>query len=153
MRTLLSVSGILLLLFCSCSEQKEIQKYTIEQFYENTSISGGIFSEDETKLLVSSNESGIYNLYEIDIAEGSMHQVTHSTEESYFAVGYVPGSGQILYSADKGGNEINHIYLLNGDGTSTDLTPGEEEKANFAGWSKDKEYMYYMSNKRDPRFF
>ncbi len=45
---------------------------------------------------------------------------------------------QILYSADKGGDELNHIFLINKDGEITDLTPGENEKANFSGWSKDK---------------
>jgi hypothetical protein len=33
------------------------------------------------------------------------------------------------------------------------LTPAENENASFAGWSKDKKAMYYISNKRDPRFF
>ncbi len=65
----------------------------------------------------------------------------------------MPGTGQILYSADKGGNEINHIYLLLDDGSSKDLTPAENEKASFAGWSEDKKSMFYISNKRDPRFF
>ncbi len=60
---------------------------------------------------------------------------------------------KILYSADKGGNEIDHIYLMNEDGTTTDLTPAEKEKANFGGWSRDKKTMYYVSNKRDPQYF
>ena len=39
------------------------------------------------------------------------------------------------------------------DGTISDLTPGKNEKARFFGWSKDKKYMYYSSNKRDPKYF
>lgn len=148
----------LLLVFClyACSEKAEQyipKQYTIDQFYQNTRIGGGAFSEDESKLLVSSDESGIFNVYEITIADGSKKQITFSEEESFFSVDYVPGTSQILYSADKGGNEINHIYLLNVDGTSTDLTPGEEEKASFAGWSEDKQFMYYASNKRDDKYF
>lgn len=144
--------------FVSCQNKpeetfREVQQYSIGQFYKNLKIGGGAWSPDETKLLVHSNESGIFNLYEIDIASGTMHQVTHSAVESFFAVDYVPGTGDILYSADKGGNEIDHIYLLKKDGTTQDLTPGPEEKANFGGWSLDKKSMYYISNKRDPRFF
>ena len=153
MKNRVLILSVLLMILFSCSEKKEVQQYTISQFFNNTSIIGGAFSEDESKLLVSNNESGIYNVYEIDIPRASMHQVTQSTQESFFAEDYVPGTGQIVYSADKGGNEINHIYLLQDDGTSKDLTPGEEEVANFAGWTKDKQYMYYVSNKRDPRFF
>lgn len=92
-------------------------------------------------------------MYEITILDGSKRQVTNSTVESYFASGYVPGTAKMCYEADKGGNEIYHVFLLNEDGTSQDLTPGEKEKAHFGGWSKDKKSMYYISNKRDPRFF
>lgn len=144
---------ILLLCITVFAQDTKPKKYSIEQFYENTRVGGGRFSNDETKLLISSDESGIFNLYEIDIADGTKKAITNSQEESFFAVDYVPGSGDILYSADKGGNEINHIYLLKPDGSSTDLTPGEKEKVSFAGWSGDDGYMYYTSNKRDPQFF
>ncbi|MFD0975337.1 S9 family peptidase [Salinimicrobium gaetbulicola] len=130
-----------------------VEEYTIEQFYKNTRIGGGIFSEDEERLLMSSDESGIFNVYEINIKDGSKKQITHSKEDSFFAQGYVPGTGEILYSADKGGNEIDHIYLLQKNGPAKDLTPGEKEKTGFAGWSDDKQWMYYISNKRDPQFF
>ena len=39
------------------------------------------------------------------------------------------------------------------DSTVKDLTPGEKEKASFWGWSRDNKFLYYSSNKRDPRFF
>ncbi len=138
---------------CGPQARTDVPEYTIEQFYKNVRIGGGTFSSDETKLLVSSNESGIYNVYEITIVDAGMQPVTTSTVESFFAIDYVPGTGDILYSADKGGNENNHIYLLKADGTTTDLTPGENEKAAFAGWSKDETAFFYLSNKRNPRFF
>ena len=65
----------------------------------------------------------------------------------------MPGSGEVLYSADKGGNEISHIYLLKSDSSNQDLTPGEKEVASFSDWAKDKKSFYYTSNKRDDRFF
>jgi len=143
----------LFLFIASCTQTYTPTKYSIEQFYQNNQIGGGAFSDDETKLLVRSNESGIFNVYEIDIASGEKTQKTFSEKESFFAIDYLPGTNQILYSADKGGDELNHIYLMNEDGTATDLTPGENEKARFAGWSKDKKSMYFTSNKRNPRFF
>jgi len=139
----------LFLFIASCTQTYTPTKYSIEQFYQNNQIGGGAFSDDETKLLVRSNESGIFNVYEIDIASGEKTQKTFSEKESFFAIDYLPGTNQILYSADKGGNELSHIYLMNEDGTTTDLTPGENEKARFAGWSKDKKSMYFTSNKRD----
>ncbi|MCY2688262.1 S9 family peptidase [Salinimicrobium sp. TH3] len=147
---------LLLLMSFPVWSQKDttsVEEYTIEQFYENTRIGGGEFSEDEKRLLMSSDESGIFNVYEINISDGSKNQITNSKDDSFFAIDYVPGTGDILYSADKGGNEIDHIYLLLDDGTTKDLTPGENEKAQFAGWSEDKDFLYYLSNKRDPKFF
>ncbi|MFN0014693.1 MAG: TolB family protein, partial [Saprospiraceae bacterium] len=146
------------LLGISCNQNtptppKEIKQYTIEQFYKNEQIGGGAWSTDEAKLLAHSNKTGIYNLVEINVADGTQRQVTNSTEESFFVIDYVPGTGQILYSADKGGNEIDHIYLLGDDGSAKDLTPAEREKANFIGWSLDKKALFYTSNKRNPQFF
>jgi dipeptidyl aminopeptidase/acylaminoacyl peptidase len=144
---------LLLLVSCNRTEQRIVTQYSIEQFYNNLQINGGNFNTDETKLLVSSDRSGIYNVYEINLADTSMKQVTNSTVESLFSLDYVPGTNKILYAGDKGGNEIYHIYLLNEDGTAQDLTPAEKEIANFQSWSKDKKTMYFTSNKRDPQFF
>lgn len=134
-------------------DSTSVENYTIEQFYGNTRVGGGEFSNDETKLLMSSDASGIFNVYEINIKDGSKKQITKSKGDSFFAEDYVPGTDEIIYSADKGGNEISHLYLLKKNGEVKDLTPGENEKANFAGWSDDKESLYYFSNKRDPKFF
>ncbi|MBC9797289.1 S9 family peptidase [Sinomicrobium weinanense] len=156
MKTIFFLLAVSLVLSCNTEkkeETREVKQYTIEQFYGNSRIGGGAFSSDESALLVSSDESGIFNLYEIDIQNGTKKQLTHSEEESFFAIDYVPGTGEILYSADKGGNEINHIYLLKEDGTTTDLTPDEKAKSSFGGWSEDKKSMYYLSNKRDPKYF
>ncbi len=153
MKKLIFICLPLFLLSCVRQLPEAVPTYTIEQFYGNTRIGGGFFSPDETKLLVSSDESGIFNVYEIDISSGVKKQITSSGEESFFAVGYVPSTGEILYSADKGGDENNHLFLLDENGETTDLTPGEEEKAQFAGWNKEKTHLYYLSNKRDPRYF
>ncbi len=143
------------ILIVACTEQapREIQQYSIDEFYKNKRMFGGVFSDDENRLLISSDETGIFNVYEIDLAEGSRRALTSSTEESFFAIDYVPGTNDILYSADKGGDEIDHIYLKTSDGTTTDLTPEEKAKANFSGWSEDDTHMYFSSNKRDPQFF
>jgi len=146
-----------ILFSCNNVEKKEkiadVRQYSIEQFYKSTQVGGGSFSSDDSKLLVSSNESGIYNSYEIDIASGQKKALTHSTQESIFANDYVPGTMNVIYNSDKGGNENDHLFLLRTDGSVKDLTPGEKEKATFIGWSRNNKFLYYTSNKRDPRFF
>jgi dipeptidyl aminopeptidase/acylaminoacyl peptidase len=146
---LISVS----LFSCTSRKTPEVTRYSIEQFYQNTRYQAEHFSEDESKLLISSDETGIFNVFELDIQTGEKKQITHSNTESCFVVDYVYGTDEILYSADRGGNENDHIYLMKKDGTITDLTPGDNVKAQAAGWSKDRQILYYVSNKRDPRFF
>jgi dipeptidyl aminopeptidase/acylaminoacyl peptidase len=133
--------------------KKTVKQYSIEQLYKTKSIGGGLFNKDESKILVQNNESGIFNLYEINLADTGMKQLTSSTKESFFAVDYVAGTDKTIYSADQGGNENDHLYLRQPDGTVKDLTPGEKEKAIFYGWNKAKNNLYYASNKRDARFF
>lgn len=146
-----------ILLFIACkkevTQERQISTYTIEQFYDNKSVVGGSFSPDEKSLLVSSNETGIYNAYELDLESGNMTPLTQSTVNSIFGISYFPKDRRILYSSDEGGNEISHIYFLDTDGTITDLTPDSLEKANFFGWAHDQKSFFYTSNKRDQRFF
>ena len=85
----------LFLFIASCTQTYTPTKYSIEQFYQNNRIGGGSFSDDETKLLVRSDESGIFNVYEIDIVSGVKTQKTFSEKESYFAIDYLPGTNQI----------------------------------------------------------
>lgn len=57
---------VVVLGFMACdtkTEQVEIKKYSIEQFYKNLEIYGGQFSFDESRLLVTSNETDIFNVW------------------------------------------------------------------------------------------
>jgi dipeptidyl aminopeptidase/acylaminoacyl peptidase len=133
--------------------QRTPKQYSIEQFYKTVSYGGGSFNKAENKLLIHDNSSKIFNVYELDVATGQKKPLTHSEKESFFAIDYIPGTGNFLYSADMGGNENNHIYLQMADGTVKDLTPGEKEKASFYGWNKTKDAFYYTSNVRNPKYF
>lgn len=129
-----------------------LKTYTIEQMMDNESIRGGSFSPDQSKLLVSSNRSGIYNMYTIAIAGGELMPVSASDSSSVFAISYFPKDERMLFSMDNNGNEIYHIYLRNMDGTHTDLTPDTNARASFSGWTKDEKGFLYTSNKRDKRY-
>lgn len=145
----------LLFVFAACQPEKkvvEIPSYSIEQFYKNTNVSGGSFSSDGSKLLVSSNETGIYNLFEIPVDGSPAKQLTNSEKESFFGLAYFPNSDKVLLSYDQGGNENNHIYMRDVDSTITDLTPFEGARAGFWGWDRDEKSFYYQSNKRNPKF-
>jgi dipeptidyl aminopeptidase/acylaminoacyl peptidase len=152
----LSIFILLLNWACSTSEQlaEEIPAtYTIEQFMDVKTIGGSSFSADETKILINSQESGIFNAYEIDIKTGDQTQITNSTDNAIFARSYMPNDNSIIYTSDKGGNEITHIYVRKNNGDVIDIISDSTAKANFYGWNKDRSVFYYSSNQRDQRFF
>jgi dipeptidyl aminopeptidase/acylaminoacyl peptidase len=133
--------------------RRPAKQYTMEQFLDTTSISGGSFSADESRILFSSNKTGIWNVYTIPAAGGEWTPVTTSTKESTFAVSFFPTDNRILITRDQGGNELNHLFALGEDRAERDLTPGEKLKAGFLGWTRDGSAFYVTSNERDPKFF
>ncbi len=137
---------------CAPQPQKRTPKrYTIEQFLDTTSVTGAAFSPDESKVLFSSDASGVFNAYEAPAAGGPARQLTNSSDTT-FAISYFPEDERILLRRDKGGNEIYHIYLRETGGAVKDLTPGEKNRALFFRWAHDLKSFYYVSNARDPRF-
>ncbi|MBK7712397.1 MAG: S9 family peptidase [Bacteroidales bacterium] len=157
LRQLLELS-LLIFVLGSCTQRSEKaripKQYSIEQLYENLSVYGSGFNADETKLLIGSNSSGIYNVYELNISDTLTKPLTSSTKESFFAVNYLPKSSKFLYSADNGGDENSHLFLKSESDTGAiDLTPWPKSTNNFFGWSADKKSMYIISNNRNPQFF
>ena len=56
---------ILFIVSCQTTEEplREIKEYTIEQFLGNEAVFGSSFSYDESRLLIGSNKTGIYNAW------------------------------------------------------------------------------------------
>src|SRR5438045_5181062 len=132
---------------------KSVKQYTIEQFMATVRLGGASFSADEKSILFHSNKSGIFNVYTMPVSGGEAKQLTNSTKESTYAVSYFPGDARFLYRYDKGGNENEHLYLKELDGTERDLTPGDKTKANFLNWSHDRKSFFFSTNARDARYF
>ncbi len=161
MKKVISLPGIVLfmiLLVSGCSQpdsggSEKAPRYSIEQFMKTVNIRGSSFSPDESHILFSSNETGIYNCYEIPVEGGEPVQLTASEDDYAFAISYFPEDKRFLFTSDQGGNEINHIYLRDMDGSITDITPDAASKNSFWGWSYDKKSFFFQSNKRDERYF
>ena len=143
-----------LLVSCQTPEtEKPPKQYTIQQFMDVKNIFSAGFSPDESKLLLGSNETGIFNAFELDLKTMEKKQLTSSTGESVFPASYFPADDRVVYTMDKGGNEIDHIFVRDADGSTVNLISDSTAKANFYGWSYDKKLMYYSSNSRDKQFF
>ena len=149
---------VLCQLYFSCAVvEKDAEQppktYTIAQFMDIVQINGGSFSPDDSKLLFNSKETGIFNAYEIDIKSGDKKQLTSSSDNAIFAQSYFPEDDRVLYTSDKGGNEITHIYVRDNNGGVKDLINDSTAKAEFYGWSYNKKNLYYITNSRDKKFF
>jgi len=143
-----------MVLAISCGPSKrEVQQYTIQEFLGTTSFSGASFSPDQTTLLVSSDQTGIFNAYALPTDGGEAVPLTSSTENAIFALTYFPDDERFLYTSDQGGNELNHIYVQEADLTVRDLTPGDALKALFGGWAWDRGSFFILTNERDQRYF
>ncbi len=128
-------------------------QYPIEDFLDTITITGGSFSPDGTKLLVSTDQSGIFNAFALPVDGSAPVQLTESTTDSIFAVSYFPDDERFIYQADQGGNELTHVYIRELNGTVKDLTPGDSLKAMFLHWAEDEKSFFLSTNERDPKFF
>ena len=129
------------------------KRYAIEDFVETTGVADASFSPDESRVLFSSNRSGVWNAYTMAITGGDWTPVTQSTTDNNNAVAWFPTDDRKLITRDAGGNELDHLYVIEADGSERDLTPGEKLKAGFAGFNHDGSAFYVISNERDPKFF
>ncbi|WP_111707491.1 S9 family peptidase [Lutibacter citreus] len=148
----------MLLIACK-SETKEtdnsvqnLKEYSINQFMDNESVYGGSFSTDKSKLLITSNRTGVYNMFTVSTKTSEFIPESKSDSSSVFSISYFPNDDRILFKMDDNGNELNHIYMKDSSGI-TDLTPFKGSNSSFYGWAKNKESFFFESNKRDERFF
>ena len=135
------------------SVKRPQKQYSIEQFMNTVTIGGASFSPDESRILFSSNKTGIFNAYTIPVSGGEWTPVTASTTDSTYAVAYFPDDERILFTRDQGGNELNHLFVRTPDGQEKDLTPGDKLKASFSGFTPDGRAFYVQTNERDARYF
>lgn len=131
----------------------ENERYSIEQFMDTEQISGAGFSADGERIAYSSNRSGVFNVYAQPVSGGDAVPMTDSTTDPRFFRAWFPADDRLIFSSNEGGNELDHVYLRETDGSIVDLTPGEGLKASFVGFSADGDRFWIASNERDNRVF
>jgi dipeptidyl aminopeptidase/acylaminoacyl peptidase len=134
--------------------QTKFEVYPAALFHQTTNFvlagGGGLgFSHDGSKLLVSSDASGIFNTYTISM-DGEATALTSSDDTPIFARAFFPHDDRVIVQGDQGGNELDHVYARKEDGSLHDLTPGDKLKAQFQGWHENGEVFYIATNERDP---
>lgn len=132
--------------------------YDAATFFTSTSYvapsgAGYAFGPDGSTVLVSSDASGVFNAQAVNRTSGAITPLTESMDHATFAQSFFPDDGRILFTYDEGGNELNHVVVREEDGSTQDLTPGENLKARFLGWEDDGSGFFLATNERDPQAF
>ncbi len=135
-------------------DEAKAKTYSAADFFKTTayglgSSTGYVFSPDGEHVLINSDATGVFNAYLLPVDGGAPVPLTQSDGDATFGMTFFPNDGRVLFTADSGGDELNHVYVRELDGTVRDLTPGEGLKAGFSGWSDDGETFYLFSNERD----
>lgn len=133
--------------------QSVFKTYTAEDFYKTTSVFGSSINHDGTAVLVSNDKTGIFNAYKVPVDGSEITQLTFSTEESVFVKSWFPNDNRFLFSADKGGDELDHLFVQDVEGNQIDLTPGEGLKAVMLSWHENDESFFALTNERDAKYF
>lgn len=166
------VAGLLCTLLVACQKSPEAvtasdaepssdavhETYSAEAFFQNTSFSMAApspyaFSADAGDLLITSDETGVFNAYRLNTASGARTALTTSGDSPIFAVSWFPNDDRFLYTQDGGGDELTHVFVQSAEGEAVDLTPGEKVKAGVMGWSSAGDAFYLFTNEREASAF
>ncbi|TKB45672.1 S9 family peptidase [Thalassotalea mangrovi] len=134
------------------TEKQGVKTFSAEEFFATTTVFGSSINHDGTAVLVSSDATGVFNAYRYPVDGSKPEQLTTSVKDTIYGVSWFPNDNRFIYTADQGGNELNHLYVQELDGSVKDLTPGESLKAGFLGWSDNGDF-FAISNERDPKAF
>ncbi|MFU8812555.1 MAG: S9 family peptidase [Balneolaceae bacterium] len=156
----------LLILFTACDnrgDDNEFVSYPADLFFESITYSlghsgGFAFSADETRLIINSDQSGVFNAYALHLEDGRTEPLSESENNSVFAVSWFPNDDRVLLTGDVGGNEQNSVFVRDPDGTLHNLLPpgeyeiaGQQSGLRFEAWQSNGEAFFLSSTERDPQ--
>lgn len=128
-------------------------KPTVEQFFRTYGITGFSVSQDEKKLVFSSNLNGKMNLWAMDLPNQFPYLFAQQ-DETCSSIEFDPHNRFVLAGFDRDGDENHHIYALPYDGGIPEplITGNSSEKYFLADLSEDGERIYYMTSEDNPSF-
>lgn len=75
------------------SKPRTVPQYDARTFFETTSVFGSSFSADETKMLLTMDASGVFNVYSQPLAGGRPKMLTKSTTNATVEYVVFPDEG------------------------------------------------------------
>lgn len=129
------------------------QEYSIERYLNIRSAGSPTFSPDGRKIAFLTNITGTSQIWFVDANGGYPEQITAFNDNVSF-VEWLPGGKGLIFGKAEGGNENTQFFWLSDDGSIyKELTSDGKTRHNFGAVSKDGNYIFYTSNKRDKNWF
>ena len=84
------------------ASRSKSSSYAAETFFSTHILFGSNFSADEQRILMTSDESGVFNCYGVDAGTGEKEQLTTSTDNAVFGIGWFPRDDRFVFTSDQG---------------------------------------------------
>jgi dipeptidyl aminopeptidase/acylaminoacyl peptidase len=114
-----------------------------------------VISPDGKLLAYLAPSNGVLSVWVRTIGKSDDHVVASDPRRPIRNVVFAPNSRGVIYTQDKGGNELFHVYEVSVKGGSVrDLTPYANTRADIVDIEPDHlTSIVIQMNKRDPKFF
>src|ERR1700722_17429645 len=125
----------------------------LDEYFKTTRVRGLSFSYDEKPVVTMSDAGGRPDLWGEPIGGGPATPITH-VEGFLHSFAFSPTADVLEFEADKGGDELPHLFLTNSKGDSpkdiaSDMPAGR--RTQFVHWAKDGKTFWYLSSARDEK--
>jgi dipeptidyl aminopeptidase/acylaminoacyl peptidase len=125
----------------------------LEEYFKTLRVRGLSFSSDEKLVATMSDRGGRADVWVQPVEGGAPAQITH-VEGFVHSFAFSPKADVLAYEADKGGDELPHLYLTNSKGDSpkdvvADMPAGR--RTQFVEWADDGKTLLYLSSARDEK--
>lgn len=133
----------------STDSKPGFRQYAAVRLYQPTLS----YSPDAQEIAYSTNTSGQFNLWRQPVAGGYPKQVTTFDTETVRTIAWSPDGDDILFTADRDGNEFYAPNLIGKNGGQVRELTNEPGVQYFLGeepYSKDGKWISYGGNDREP---
>lgn len=160
MKKLILLFSFMIMIACNDSQNNQEVKLepapeiSVEDFFKNAEKRTFRLSPDGEYISYMAPYKNRMNIHVRKFDSDSAVRVTNAVDRGIYGY-YWASNNKLVYVRDKGGNENDHIFSVNKDGTDElELTPFEGVKAQIIDDLEDnEEEMIIGLNKRNPQVF
>lgn len=123
----------------------------LSEFYRTYNIAGFAVSADESRIAISTNLSGKYNVWGLDLPNTFPYPLSYQDQVPAF-IRFDPQDRYILVGFDQDGDEKIQLYALSPQGGApVGVRMAEGKRHDFGALSRDGDRLYYTSDKDNAR--